>query len=99
MTDEQAAAQRILDAVPGTYEPIPGRAGWYWVKGSEMVYELTLGSESQPASCECPDRVYRGTVCKHLRGLERLETGWPSAAEEISEWNRLTEDQKKAVFR
>lgn len=43
------------------------RSGALWlVEGEEGVYHV----DAEEGTCDCPDHLYRGRRCKHIRAVE-----------------------------
>lgn len=77
-----------------TVLPVEGQPGCFYVLGEhEWWYFVDLGSESRPASCECPHRSKGRAWCKHLKVAKAAhELGVTERAEqEIAEWQRQRE--------
>lgn len=56
----------LPDADRGAVSLQEGREGYFWVRGSEMVYEVFLQGDT--GRCECPGHRYRGR-CAHLQAV------------------------------
>lgn len=82
--------QAIADDPTRVY--VLGERGWW--------YEIRFACESQPASCECEDYLFRGHPCKHIRQAEAFRDlgGIDSAQGEVDQWKQLSEAEKRAVF-
>lgn len=57
---------QLPDADRGAVSLQEGRPGYYWVRGSEMVYEVFLRGDT--GRCECPSYRYRQR-CAHLHAV------------------------------
>lgn len=63
---------------PGTVLPHPDKPDFFWVRGSECVYEVDAGSykHRRLPSCECTGWAFH-RHCYHLKAVADYLREWP----------------------
>lgn len=94
-----ARAQRVHLTLKGApYVFTKNDQGWGVVAASSPTdrfhrsYQVTCDENGNPVKCSCPDNFYRGGVCKHMQGVQQINTSSPQENTSEEEPEQMSRD-------